>query len=156
MTAQVLIKRAAKMKADQAFNGNTKENKRKPMYIPPSPASSIDSSTDGGVSLLDLDNDAFDWLMGHHRRLSEEACAEVRKTKRTYLLGPGEEHEQYSQPGFSWEPNHGRSRSPDRPGQSKQWIPDFDEPFWNDYVNKLRVFQAEEGFYELKDHYGTP
>lgn len=152
MTAQVLIKLAAKLRADQEFVEIKKRNPpKRPVYIPNSPASSIDndSSTDnGGVSLLDLDNDDFELLMGHHRSLCGKARVDLPKPKHIKLRGPGEEPEKM---GVSMLLNNGRPPKVDLPGQPKQWIPAWVSPFWNDYVNKLRVFQAEEGFYELKE-----
>lgn len=69
------------------------------------------------------------------------------------LRGPGEAPEK----GMSWastQMNGGYSKRESKPDAPDQWIPTWDSSFWRDYLNRLRVFQAEESFYVLKDYGG--
>lgn len=166
MTAQVLVKLAAKLEAAQnaaresALKPKENGKSKTTTYRSYSPShSSDDSSDNGGVSLLDLDNEEFDQLMtirqenekARIRALAKLAAKSTPKqNKRPKLMGPGEEVEL----GMDYhmiELNGGRIKRTLDATQPGQWIPDWDSPFWKDYVNKLRVFQAEEGHYVLQD-----
>lgn len=93
-----------------------------------------------------MDNYELEQLAGKHYRNGEP----VVLARYIKLRGPDEEVEL----GMGYhmgEINGGRPKRISTPGQPDQWIPDWDSSFWKDYVNKLRVFQAEEAFYVLRD-----
>lgn len=170
MTAQVLLKLASKLFAAQnplQFTSspgtqNTKENTRLPYHHKKTlSTSSTDSShnSNGGVSLLDTDIEEFNRsILGKtYDSMNKEANSSVPNVPPPkpfkMLRGPGEEPEK----GMSWhstQMNGGYPKRESKAGIPDQWIPAWGSPFWRDYVNRLRVFQAGEGFYVLKDYGG--
>lgn len=180
MTAKLLIKLAGKLSLaaqkpvpDTKENGAVKEFRTPPKRIANaasvnwSPASSSSSgNSHGGVSLLDMDNDEFDLMLAGERgrrdsdnsknfRNGEPVLQAQVQTPAVKLRVPGETPEvgMYHHHTAMVRGGHSKKVVNSPPGMPEQWIPEWKDPFWKEYINRLRIFQAEEGFYVLRRNF---
>jgi hypothetical protein len=154
MTAELFVKLAAKLYVQRVADGELTAPTEPKAKFSKSDSDSADS--EGGVSLYPPYNRLSSLLIREKGDLEATSLTETSSFADEHppawhaakLNGNAKP---YSKNIYTVLENFAKPNGEKNASDIKQWIPAFDEPFWDVYTNKVRVNAAEGGVCDLAE-----
>jgi hypothetical protein len=154
MTAELFVKLAAKLYVQRVADGELTAPTEPKAKFNKSDSDSTDS--EGGVSLYPPYNYLGNLLIHEKGDVKATSLAETtsfadEQPPAWHAAKLNGNPKPYSQNIYAVLEDFAKPNGEKNGSDIKQWIPTFDEPFWEVYTNKLRVNAAEGGVCDLAE-----